>query len=373
MLVTAYVAPEVILGIPYSTKCDLWSIGCLLYMLIGGYPPFQGANHRELFRKVRAADFVFHEMYWKNVSVEAKRLISNLLCVNPEIRWDADRALQSDWFLKSDPDSLRSNDLSSSLSEMRKFRPRRTWKSTVQALRFAATAPFWNNDAISFAQQLMRWDKEDEERAENGNGHPESPKSASKHTRCTLMSTLPKIQFNDIYELKHKLRKGSYATVWECEHKKTKEVFAVKIIMRQGLDPADDEAVLNEVSIMQSLVGNKYVVQLMDFYEEADYFYLVMEHMAGGDVFDRIVKWSRYTEKDARDLVEILLKAVNSIHKMGIAHRDIKPQNLLLVSKDDNAAIKLGDFGFARRVHTPESLTHRVGTPSYVAPEVCKA
>lgn len=143
----AYVAPEVIIGIPYSTKCDLWSIGCILYMLIGGYPPFKGANHRELFRKVRAADFVFHDAHWKNVSVEAKRVISNLLCVNPDLRWGASEALQSDWFLKSDPDSLRSCDLSGSLREIQSFRAKRTWKSAVQALRFAAMAPFWNADA----------------------------------------------------------------------------------------------------------------------------------------------------------------------------------------------------------------------------------
>jgi serine/threonine protein kinase len=45
-------------------------------------------------------------------------------------------------------------------------------------------------------------------------------------------------------------------------------------------------------------------------------------------------------------------------------------KNLLLISDTDHATIKVADFGFARRVHTPESLTSRVGTPTYVAPEV---
>lgn len=348
-------APEVILGTPYSLKCDLWSIGCLLYILIGGYPPFQGTNQRELFRKVRAADFVFHEAYWRNVSVVAKRLISSLLVTNPDVRWTAQQALQSDWFHREDVDSLRSTDLSSSLTELRKFRPRQTWISTIKAVQFATAAPFWNTDGTSgITNRLHNWD-DDDDSVEEAKSVPHAPKRA---------------KFHDSYNLTRKIRKGSYATVWECVSKDKNQVYAVKIIMRQGLDPKDDEAVLNEASMMQCLRNNRYVVELVDFFEETDYFYIVMEHMAGGDVFDRIVKMTRYTENDARDLVLVLLKAIHSMHKAGIAHRDVKPQNLLLSSADDHCDIKLGDFGFARRVHTPESLTSRCGTPSYVAPEV---
>jgi calcium/calmodulin-dependent protein kinase I len=107
-------------------------------------------------------------------------------------------------------------------------------------------------------------------------------------------------------------------------------MYAVKIIHRAELKPRDDEAVLNEVALMQSLMGDKYVVQVLDFYEEEDYFYIVMEYYAGGDVFDRIVKLVHYTEYDARALAIVLLKAVGSIHENGIAHRDIKPQVCLI-------------------------------------------
>jgi serine/threonine protein kinase len=72
--------------------------------------------------------------------------------------------------------------------------------------------------------------------------------------------------------------------------------------------------------------------QLLDFYEEDQFFYMVMEYVQGGDVFDRIVQLAQYTEKDARDLIETLLKAVSTLHQAGIAHRDLKPQNILLRS-----------------------------------------
>ena len=151
-----------------------------------------------------------------------------------------------------------------------------------------------------------------------------------------------------------------------------KKDFACKIVNRQGLQPEDDEAVLNEVAIMQSLTENKYVVQIMDFYEEDDYFYIVMELVKGGDAFDRIVEKTVYTEWDARQLAANLLVAVGSLHKQGIAHRDIKPENVLLKHRGDDTSIRIADFGFAKRVHCRNSLVQRVGTPAYIAPEILK-
>jgi serine/threonine protein kinase len=335
-------------------------------MLIGGYPPFQGKNLKDLFRKIRSADFIFHEIYWQNASVESKRLISHLLAVNPETRLSAAEALQSDWFVKSDAESLRSRDLSLNLEAIRAFLPKTKWKAAIHAVRVATAAPFWDPDAVGFQSKLQDL-LEDESDDEAKPMVSEQESASSDADKAKLKRTL---KFLDLYELKRKLRKGSYATVWECIHKETGEEYAVKIIARKELDPKEDETILNEVSMMLSLTGNKYVVQLYDFIEEKDAFYLVMENMTGGDVFDRIISMKRYTEKDARDLVIVLLKAVSSMHEIGIAHRDIKPQNLLLKSFANNANVKIGDFGFARRVHTPESLTSRVGTPSYVAPEV---
>lgn len=399
----AFVAPEIVRGVPYGTLCDLWSAGCLLYMLLGGYPPFAGENHRAVFRKIRAGDYVFHHKFFGQVSVGAKRLISRLLTNTPHKRWTARQALCSDWFDKSDAD-LAQHDLSSSLPGLQQFRARRKWKSATDAIRWASSAPFWTPDRVSFQQLLQEWDRQDGGGNHDGTGDNDTanavaivagaavgidpppattlaataattvPHSHSVPTRFqhSLLGKLPRVTFEHVYELRSKLREGSYAVVWECVHRGTGESYAVKIIPRPKLSPRDDEAVLNEVAILQALCDNPYVVQLMDFYEEDDAFYIVMEYMRGGDVFDRIVSLTKYTEQDARDLVRTLLKAVASLHKEGVAHRDLKPQNLLLKSMDDPTLIRVGDFGFARRVHTPQSLTTRVGTPTYVAPEILK-
>ena len=92
--------------------------------------------------------------------------------------------------------------------------------------------------------------------------------------------------------------------------------------------------------------------------------------MGGGDLFDRIGKKKSYSEADARDLVIKMLKAVSYCHQRKIAHCDMKPKNLLLMSDDNDSFIKLADFGFAARVHESKSLTKQCGTPFFVAPEI---
>lgn len=108
----------------------------------------------------------------------------------------------------------------------------------------------------------------------------------------------------------------------------------------------------------------------MDFFDEKDCYFIVMELMSGGDLFDRIGKKKSYNEADARDLVVKMLKAVAFCHTRHIAHCDMKPKNLLLMSDDNDSFIKLADFGFAARVHKPKSLTKQCGTPFFVAPEI---
>merc|ERR1711920_773668 len=78
-----YVAPEILFGVPYGTQADMWSLGVITYILLGGYPPFIEENQRDLFRKIKKGQYEFHDEYWSDVSVEAKDLISKLLTVDP--------------------------------------------------------------------------------------------------------------------------------------------------------------------------------------------------------------------------------------------------------------------------------------------------
>ena len=96
----AFVAPEIILGKRYHQPIDMWSIGCILFMMIGGSPPFQIEGVKDIgayFQKIRSGNFSFHQDRWKFVSVHCKRLIARLLIVSPTARYTARMALESDW------------------------------------------------------------------------------------------------------------------------------------------------------------------------------------------------------------------------------------------------------------------------------------
>lgn len=97
-----YVAPQVLAG-KYDHRCDLWSIGVIMYILLCGYPPFQGRNDQEVLGKIRKGEFRFPEKDWDRVSDQAKYMIKRLLRKNPKGRYTAQEGLQDEWILGTAP------------------------------------------------------------------------------------------------------------------------------------------------------------------------------------------------------------------------------------------------------------------------------
>ena len=84
-----YIAPEV-LKKKYNEKCDVWSCGVILYILLCGYPPFNGENDVKIIEAVQSGNFNFNGPEWRYVSDEAKSLIAKMLEYNPEKRMSAE-------------------------------------------------------------------------------------------------------------------------------------------------------------------------------------------------------------------------------------------------------------------------------------------
>jgi calcium-dependent protein kinase len=80
-----YIAPEVLLH-EYNEKCDVWSLGVIMYILLCGYPPFTGRNENQILRRVAKGKFEFDKKDWKGISREAKSLISRMLEFDPSKR-----------------------------------------------------------------------------------------------------------------------------------------------------------------------------------------------------------------------------------------------------------------------------------------------
>ena len=90
-----YISPEVLSG-SYDISCDMWSAGCMLYILLCGYPPFYGDDNQEILQMVQKGEFDFDGEEWDEISKDAKDLIKKLI-VKPEKRLTAEEALKHRW------------------------------------------------------------------------------------------------------------------------------------------------------------------------------------------------------------------------------------------------------------------------------------
>ncbi|KAL4100235.1 hypothetical protein PRIC1_008029 [Phytophthora ramorum] len=93
-----YYAPEIVRKLPYDSKCDIWSLGVIAYILLCGFPPFYDENQVEEMRKILNGDFEFVAPYFDGVSQQAKDLICKMLVVQPPKRLTAQDVLDHPWF-----------------------------------------------------------------------------------------------------------------------------------------------------------------------------------------------------------------------------------------------------------------------------------
>lgn len=117
-----YIAPEV-LDKNYDEKCDIWSCGVIMFIILCGYPPFNGQNDQVIMERVKIGKFNFDTQEWKQISQEAKNLISNMLQKDPAKRFSAEQCLQDKWFqMNQDKEVVDQKSLTISLNNLKSFR-----------------------------------------------------------------------------------------------------------------------------------------------------------------------------------------------------------------------------------------------------------
>ncbi|KAJ3601987.1 hypothetical protein NHX12_029748 [Muraenolepis orangiensis] len=169
----------------------------------------------------------------------------------------------------------------------------------------------------------------------------------------------------EVFDFKGKMGSGSFSEVFMVREKTTGTLYALKCLKKKFLANSNLE---NEVTVLRK-IKHEHVVSLEDFYESHTHYYLVMELVSGGELFDRILDRGMYTEKDASLVVRQVLQAVSYLHDNNIVHRDLKPENLLYYNMDVNAKIMISDFGLSK-MSEHGVMSTACGTPGYVAPEV---
>ncbi|KAI3474139.1 hypothetical protein Pfo_028927 [Paulownia fortunei] len=172
------------------------------------------------------------------------------------------------------------------------------------------------------------------------------------------------------YMMGKQIGAGSFSTVWHARHRVHGTEVAIKEIVTARLNSKLQESLKSEIFILKR-INHPNIIRLHDMIEESGKMYIVLEYCKGGDLSMYIQqRQGRIPEATAKHFMQQLAEGLKVLRENNLIHRDLKPQNLLLVTNGDNSVLKIADFGFARSLQ-PRGLAETLcGSPLYMAPEI---
>ncbi|OQS05391.1 calcium/calmodulin dependent protein kinase [Thraustotheca clavata] len=318
-----YVAPEIISNIgqatavPYDKAVDVWSVGVLTYVILGGYLPFYGNNQESLFRSIRHGEFVFDSPYWDAVTDDAKSIISNMLVVDPKKRATVAQLLNHPWFKV---EHVTKTPLTTAKDELRRVLLKRKFRAVIRIVKTAMTL-----------------------------------------SRLARSSQSREVGFHDKYKLEESIGVDGHGVIYRATTIDSGAPVQAIFYERSKLKESHIADILGEISLLRQL-NHPHMIHVLDvFTNDYEGIYLVLEHIQGDDLFDRIVEKDCYSEKEARNLIKALLEAIKYSHDIGVVHSNLRPENIILPKAQDDTWIVLTNFGRSNRA-TRASI-------DYVAPE----
>ena len=163
--------------------------------------------------------------------------------------------------------------------------------------------------------------------------------------------------------------KGGFGEVWKVNHKKTNDLYVIKVLDKSKLKIQNLIKQLNlEIEIMYK-VHHPHIMQLINHFEDDDNFFMIMPYASRGQLYNLIKKNTKLDQKMTAQFLRETISAVKYLHEHNIIHRDIKPENILL---DKNYRVKLSDFGWSNFCKPDEKRKTYCGTPEYLSPEMAK-
>nr|XP_045584228.1 atypical protein kinase C-like isoform X2 [Procambarus clarkii] len=171
------------------------------------------------------------------------------------------------------------------------------------------------------------------------------------------------------FELIRVIGRGSYAKVLMVELKKTKRIYAMKVIKKTLVtDDEDIDWVQTEKHVFETASNHPFLVGLHSCFQTPSRLFFVIEFVRGGDLMFHMQRQRRLPEEHARFYAAEICLALNFLHEKGIIYRDLKLDNVLL---DHEGHIKLTDYGMCKEGIRPGDTTSTFcGTPNYIAPEI---
>ena len=174
--------------------------------------------------------------------------------------------------------------------------------------------------------------------------------------------------FAERYKILEELGKGGMGEVYRVKDEKLDEEMALKVVKPEvAAHKGAIERFKNELKLSRKIT-HRHVCRMYDLNEEEETPYITMEYVRGEDLKSSIRKKGKYKENEVIPVAKQVCEGLNEAHELGVVHRDLKPQNIML---DEKGKAKVMDFGIARLVEAPGVTQSGViiGTPDYMSPE----
>lgn len=170
------------------------------------------------------------------------------------------------------------------------------------------------------------------------------------------------------YQLTRFLSSGTLSGVWECRHITTGDMLACKVVDNKNVRQPDFLRHFKNELIIHSQIRHPAIAKLIDVLVDADKVYVFLELCEGGDLNDVVMSAGCLPEPVARRYFGFLMSALSYVHALGVAHRDVKLENILVTEE----CAKLTDFGLCKPQQEGNLLLTTCGTLVYAAPEIIR-
>ena len=171
----------------------------------------------------------------------------------------------------------------------------------------------------------------------------------------------------DDFELLKLLGQGAFGKVFLGQKKDDKKIYAIKVLRKTKIIELNQlEHTKTEKMILEH-VNHQFLVSLVYAFQTPEKIYFVMEFMKGGELYQHLIKLTRFSEKQAKFYTACIVLALGHLHNNDFIYRDLKLENLLL---DEQGYAKLTDFGLAKFLKSDEKALTFCGTPDYLSPEL---
>ena len=170
------------------------------------------------------------------------------------------------------------------------------------------------------------------------------------------------------YEIIEELGRGGMGRVYKALDKEIEENIALKLL---NPEIASDEKTIkrfrNELKFARK-ISHRNVCRMYDLRKEEETLYIVMEYVPGEDLKSLIRRIGAFPVEETISIAEQVLEGLAEAHRLGVVHRDLKPQNIMI---DEESCVQIMDFGIARSLKA-SGITETgiiIGTPDYMSPE----